>query len=581
MDVFLTGLRAYFLTISAFLLTFWLPIVASAQPLQDIGQSIQKQQLDIKKEQETLQREKLQRELDNDFKQLAPRIKEPAIKSADGQCFVIETILFAGLSGLPKRALSDVTEIAQAFVGRCLHLAEMSDIVSQINQYFLDHGLVTTRAFLPEQSLKKGELLIRVIVGKVQAIESNTLTTRNLTWAFPIESDQLLSLRDIEQGLDQINRLGSNQSTIKLIPGDLPGQSVVQVNNIKNDRFYARLGVDGTSIQQGDDYRARADFFADDLIGINDQLIVNYNQSLAETTRSLSKGLGFDYSFPWHYSLFSISGNRFEYENIVNGSNQNFEVSGDNTVFSLAANHTLYRNRSIKLDVASSLTAKDINNFIEDTRIDVSSRRLSVFRVETKHKQYLWKDMTVFLNLSIDAGLDILGADDDGQSIYPDKAQFVKYGFLTSAYKPLYSDLLGVWGLGASAQYQHTGDILPSSEKLLVASSSQLTGYGPLNLTGNTGGWLRFDANSPYFYRSDTTGAVLSSRISLMKGWVPHNSLQPFNYGNATATELAFIAQGYGFSLELMIGKTIASSSSLIAEPDNPEFGLKLAYNTL
>lgn len=581
MDVPLIGRRPHILSIYAFLFALLLPIGAAAQTLQNIGQTIQKQQLDIKKEQETLQQEKRQRELDNDFQQLAPRLKEPSVKPVEGECFTIDTILFAGLSGLPKSTLDNVTEMAQSFVSRCMYLAEMSEIVSRINQYFLDQGLVTTRAFLPEQSLKNGELLIRVIVGTVQLIESNTLTSRNLAWAFPVESDELLNLRDIEQGLDQVNRLGSNQSTIKLIPGDLPGQSVVQVNNIKNDHFYGRLGVDGTSIQQGDDYRARADLFADDLMGINDQLMVNYNQSLAETSRSLSKGLGFDYSFPWHYNLFSISGNRFEYENIVNGSNQVFEVSGDNTVFSLAANHTLYRDRSIKLDVASSLTTKDINNFIEDTRIDVSSRRLSILRLETKHKQYVWEDMTAFLNLSVDAGLDILGADDDGHNIYPDKAQFVKYGIFTSIYKPFYSELLGVWRLGASGQYQHTGDLLPSSEKLLVASSSQITGYGPLNLTGSIGGWLRFDANSPYFFRSDTTGVVMNSRISLMKGWVPHSSLQPFNYGNATATELAFLAQGYGFSLELMVGKTIASSSSLIGEPDSPEFGLKLAYNTL
>ncbi|UZE96639.1 hypothetical protein [Alkalimarinus alittae] len=126
MDVFLTGRRTYFLILSAFLLASLLPTVAPAQTLQGIGQTIQKQQLDIKKEQETLQQEKRQRELDNDFKQLSPRIKEPLIKSADGQCFVIETVLFAGLSGLPKSTLIDITEMAQAFVGRCLYLAEMS-----------------------------------------------------------------------------------------------------------------------------------------------------------------------------------------------------------------------------------------------------------------------------------------------------------------------------------------------------------------------------------------------------------------------------------------------------------------------
>jgi len=503
MDALSRIFSALFFCFSLFLLTSSLSF---AQTFQQIGQTIRQQQLDIKKEQDTLQQEKQQRELDNDFQQLAPQLKEQVPLAPEGPCFTIQTISFVGVNGLEEYMLEKVKEVTHEYVGRCMYLAEMSDIVKQVNRYFLDKGFVTTRAFLPEQSLQEGELLIRVIVGSVQSLQSDTLTQRNLSWAFPLEQGEILNLRDIEQGLDQVNRLASNHSTIKLTPGDMPGESIVQVNNIEGRRFHARFSVDGTSVQQGDDYRGRVDLFADDLAGINDLLIINYNESLAERNRALSRGAGFDYSFPWHYNLFSFSGNRFEYENVVEGANQNFDVTGDNTALTLLANHTLFRNRSIKLDLATSLTTKDINNYIADTRIDVSSRQLSILKAEAKHKQYAWSDTTVFINLSIEKGLDILGADDDSSTQHPNKAQFLKYGFYSNISKPLALDVLGVWRVAASGQYQYTRDRLPSSEQILVSSSSQMTGYGPLNLTGNVGGWLRCDLETPYFISAETSG---------------------------------------------------------------------------
>ena len=244
-----------------------------AATLQDIGRTIRQQQSEIKKEQEILQNEKRQRELKNDFEQLSPKLKPEPSAVPEGPCFTIETVSFVGINDLEAPTIEKIREITQPYVGRCMYLAEMSEIVSQVNRYFLELGLVTTRAFLPEQSLQEGELLIRVIVGRVQSLQSDTLTPHNLSWAFPVESDELLNLRDIEQGLDQINRLSSNRSTIQLVPGENPGESIVSVNNIKSNRFHARVGVTGTSIQNGDDYRGRVDLFADDLMGINLSLI--------------------------------------------------------------------------------------------------------------------------------------------------------------------------------------------------------------------------------------------------------------------------------------------------------------------
>lgn len=543
-----------------------------AQSAEQVGDIIRQQQLEIREEQDKLQHERLQRELDNDFQQLSPRPKEKAEEAPVGPCFEITSITFQGLKDLPENLVKDVESSARPFLDQCLALAQLSEIIQKLNSLFLSQGLVTTRAFLPEQSLEDGELLIRIVVGEVQGYESESLTPRNIEWAFPLEPGDVLNLRDIEQGLDQINRLRSNNATIDMLPGDKVGQTIVNVKNEPDYWLGARLSLEGDSVQQGDDYRARADVFADDLLGVNDALIINGNQSLAERSRSKSYGYGFDYSVPWRYNLFTLSGNQFKYENIVQGTNRTFVVSGESQVLDASVNRTLYRGQSTKLDGLVGLATKKTNNYIEDTRIDVSSRQLSIGRIELRIKQFIGQDMTAFASLAGEHGLRMLGADDDRQGGYPNDAQFRKYRFYGALSKPFWN-----WQAGLTCQYQYSPDHLPASEQVLVASSSLISGFNDFSLAGDSGGWLKLDLGSPYVALGWLPGFHANMAFSVLKGWIPHTDNQP--HGSASAAEVAFRLIGQGLSLDIRVGKRLEAPSATQIKADTPDVGLTLAYS--
>jgi len=572
----------------ASLLTFTICSYAAEPLLQRLSQP----QLDIRKQQDILKEEKLQRELKNDFQQLAPKTKKEKPLIDEGGCIEIREIELEGKKALPKDFIQwELNPLIEPWLDQCLNLTQMTELVSSINALFLQQGFVTTRSFLPEQSLKQGTLKIRIIPGRVQSLQSETLAPSNLKWAFASEPNELLNLRDIEQGLDQINRLASNQASVEMLPGDRLGQTIVQINNHKKASYYAVIGLTGTQIQNGDDYRGRVDLFAEDLTGINDQLIINYNEALAERSSSTSRGVGFDYSFPWRYSLFSFSGSYFEYENIINGTNETFDVTGDNSYFTATFNHTVYRDQSRKVDAGTSMTVKDINNFIQGNRIDVSSRELSIWRLETKWKQYYWSNAALYLNLGMDIGTTWFGADPDHRMERPGEAQYTKYNLSAQTFKPLdlnFTDLpliealpLGVWQIGLSGEYQYSSHQLPSSEKILVASSSRVIGFGDFNLTGNQGGWIKVDTETPSLFRQWTKGFAITSKMSLMRGWVPHTRKHPSAYGNALASEFSVQAVGYGLRAQLSAGKLLSDASGIQYHDNEWEFGLSLSYNTL
>tara|TARA_R100000306_G_C4382287_1_gene146326 strand:- start:31140 stop:32540 length:1401 start_codon:yes stop_codon:yes gene_type:complete len=464
-------------------------------------------------------------------------------------------------------------------VDRCLYLAQLSDIVQRLNGIFLDAGLVTTRAFLPEQKLADGKLIVRIIVGRISGFQSETLTPRQLDWAVPAQPGDLLNLRDIEQGLDQLNRLQSNQATIQMLPGALPGESVVRIESVRSSRYGARLSLTGNDIADGDDYRGRVDLRADDLAGINDSLSLNFNQALAESDTAASYGYGFDYALPYGYSTFSLSGSRFEYDNTANGAVRTFEVSGDSTTLSANANHTLFRNRSFKIDASFSLSSKESENFIEDSRIDVSSRKLTVARAALDTKQFIGTDITAFYSVAAERGLEWLGADKDEHSAFSDRAQFRKYAASARVSKPKWQ---WVWSLGTQAQY--SPDLLPTSEQIIVASSGLLTGFSNVSLAGSRGVWARIDTSSPW-WALGTPKLQSSLRFSLLKGWVPHTSDQAQGYGSASAIGVsASLASplASALSLQMSVGKVVdrPSRRSGVQEDqsDSPDAAITLSY---
>ncbi|WP_350307981.1 POTRA domain-containing protein, partial [Photorhabdus viridis] len=72
---------------------------------------------------------------------------------------------------------------------------------------------------LRAQDLSSGTLMITVNEGKIESISLDDETPRSLKMAFPGMIGKTLNLRDIEQGMERLNRLPSQQVAIDIQPG--------------------------------------------------------------------------------------------------------------------------------------------------------------------------------------------------------------------------------------------------------------------------------------------------------------------------------------------------------------------------
>jgi hemolysin activation/secretion protein len=65
---------------------------------------------------------------------------------------------------------------------------QLNELLKVITDHYIEKGLVTSRAYLPQQDLSTGHLQVLVVEGKLEGMkgaENSQLSARELAMAFP------------------------------------------------------------------------------------------------------------------------------------------------------------------------------------------------------------------------------------------------------------------------------------------------------------------------------------------------------------------------------------------------------------
>jgi len=125
----------------------------------------------------------------------------------------------------------EIRQIKNQYVGKCLKIGQMQEMIRLMTNYYVESGYITTRVYLPEQDLSDGVLRVSVQEGFIEDIEVlGTKKHGNIDFFpanLPLRRRKILNLRDIEQSTDHYNKLKSNNTNISLKPGTKPGGTIL------------------------------------------------------------------------------------------------------------------------------------------------------------------------------------------------------------------------------------------------------------------------------------------------------------------------------------------------------------------
>lgn len=341
-------------------------------------------QNDIERQQKALldqtqqQREALQNNV------ALPALPLPAPAAAGEACQLVRQIRFQGAEHL---SWSVKTRLAKPYQGRCLTLSAINRLVRETTNAYLQRGYVTSQAYLQEQDISAGILTISASEGRIESITLDGESKLALGMAFPGMAGEVLNLRDIEQGMEQLNRLPSQQVNIDIQPGAHAGYSrVVLQRSSARWPVAVSAGADNSGQKNTGTGQMNAGVTLDNPLHLAEQWSLsaarNDDFSRSHRSRSLNGSL----TLPYGYWLFSYqyAWNDFFQNLPFNG--ETYRYQGNSQTQRLGVSRTLLRDGTRKFAIDIGLTRRRTE----------TAWRVSAWRSVAQRSAYLaWAEITV------------------------------------------------------------------------------------------------------------------------------------------------------------------------------------------
>lgn len=352
-----------------------------------------------------LREQKLQEAIQNDVDirlQTDPVKPIPHPIQNESPCFPVQQIVLTGEHSQHFQfALRHAVKQSGFHPGVCLGDHGINRIMTFAQNAVIEHGYTTTRILAAPQNLGNGRLVLTVIPGKIRQIiyRQGKHTERIIAFQneFPIRSGDILNIRNIEQGLENIKRLPTVEADISIEPAETPDQSdIVVVWSQRLLPYRIMLSVDDGGSRSTGRYQGNIALSADNPFGMSDMFYVSVGKDLGDRddlpgTNSGTANYSLHYSVPVGKWLLSLDHSHYTYHQAVAGLNENYDYSGksNNTHFGLS--RLLHRNANSKTYFNAKVWKRSSQNFINDAQIDVQRRRMAGWQAGIEHKHYLGK----------------------------------------------------------------------------------------------------------------------------------------------------------------------------------------------
>lgn len=304
-------------------------------------------------------------------------------------CFVIQRVTLSGKKALPHWV--PLQRLASQANGQCLGVKGISQLMSTLQNRLINHGWVTTRVLAPQQDLRQGELQLLIVPGRVRKVVLSPTSSGYVSlWpTLPAHAGDLLDLRDIEQGLENLQRLPTVEAHMALRPGENPGESDIVIE--RTQRRYWRLGawLDDSGTESTGRYQSGIMLALDNPTSLSDLFYLTASRDLGFAGRKSSKSLAGHYSVPFGYWQLGITASDYDYHQTVAGYSRDFLYAGKSRSLDVEVSRVLHRNATSKTTASADVLVKTSRNFINETEIESQQRRTSAWRLGLTHRHYI------------------------------------------------------------------------------------------------------------------------------------------------------------------------------------------------
>ena len=302
-------------------------------------------------------------------------------------------------------------KIIKPFVNRKLTVEDVNRLSTSLNTALIEHGYVTSRIGIPSQSLASGNLQFNLQLGRVESVLYKTYA-QPLPWqnAFPIREGDILNIRNIEQGIEQMKRIGSQNVSVELEPGTKPLATNIVLETTKKPSIHGMISIDDSGLKDTGKLQWTAAIGVDRVFNANDSLNLSINRDATQDGEQKgSRNHAISYSIPRGKDTFSISYSDMKYHQTINSMATPFISSSHAKTVRGSWNHVFHRDRTTKRSWDIIISKRNAKNYINDVEIAVQRANTASLEVGISERRYIKKN-TLYSRAAIKQGVGWFGS---------------------------------------------------------------------------------------------------------------------------------------------------------------------------
>ncbi|MCX5782115.1 MAG: ShlB/FhaC/HecB family hemolysin secretion/activation protein [Elusimicrobia bacterium] len=361
----------------------------------------------------------------------APEIKKEIVPVKE--TIYVKEIIVEGVSVFSVRK---IRSIVSKYSNRELSKIDIGNIQTKLQNLYMNKGYTAARVYIDINTLPQGILKFVVLEGVIEKIRfSDKQDPLPIFMAFPFLEGNVFNIRNIEQGLEQMNKIKSNDVVMNIVPGEKEGETIVELKNKPSRRTRLNIGVDNAGSETTKEYRNTTGLEIDNFFRLNDNLTLNYVRGLNDKEDEFySNTYSAIMSIPFGYWTFSANYSKSFYLTTVPGLFGNIQSKADSYTQGLSVDKMLFRGQRYRFSSGVKISRKEVNSFLIQGIISQklpSSMQIAPAELYIMDTHYL-ENGSLMIRLNYIRGLDAFGAQKDPQDIKigDPKAQYEALGAL-------------------------------------------------------------------------------------------------------------------------------------------------------
>ncbi len=419
-------------------------------------------------------------------------VKKEEEKAVAGEVsFVLKGLAITGATVFRHKVFEP---IYKPYIGQEVTFKDLESIIVMIKSKYKEKGYLTTTAYLPEQDIAEGKIVIKVLEGKMGkvSIEGNKWTPAPLIKkGLHVKKNEILDVVGLQRDILRLNQNPDIEAKAVLMPGTEPETSDVMLTVKDYFPWHVGVSVDNQGSRLVGKDRTLLTLRGTDATGHNDSLF----GTMLFARRSDAQAIGYAIPTDTYGTKFGCNFVHFHMDLGKEFTASN--ITGDTKILSPYITREIVLSDATEVYVNAGIDIKSVVKHINGVKTSDDELRIPYFGVEVTVRDPSGEtSFSPRFNFGTSGFLGASSRNHPTASRGETGGSFLKYEHEVRRIQRMPFDSYSI----TRSQFQISTHTLTPSEQLQIGGANSVRGYPEGDFLADVGAVVNFDWIFPMYF---------------------------------------------------------------------------------